>query len=138
MSDRFNWYYFSYLMQHSVQFGVRQCSWDLHGDYVTINVLDRDASLVAQEDLGTVYAKEIQLEWRAPDIDHDYSPKKNQPPRRDHKLLLCKSFHCWNMKAKYHSDRWTVLVSVPRILTQPEHEVEFGDRGCTVVYKCCV
>ena len=122
MSGQFDWKIFSFQMESFLELATTHCSWALYEDVLEMGVYDRHPLRVTEEDKGTVYAKEILLDWRAKDMGPDFSPEKYLP-RRDHEKLLRKSFECRNMRAKNHGNRWTAIVSVPRDITQWEHKV---------------
>ena len=109
-------------MESFLELATTHCSWALYEDVLEMGVYDRHPLRVTEEDKGTVYAKEILLDWRAKDMGPDFSPEKYLP-RRDHGKLLRKSFECRNMRAKNHGNRWTAIVWVPRDRTQWEHKV---------------
>ena len=118
----FDWIRFSLFLTDVVAFTSRQYPYGKKDDRYVVQVLDgRPCPLALQ---GTVYEKQIRLDWTSEDMKMSYKYCYMDGLLRAHDVILKEAFAHYEMEAREWDGGWTVLVWLPKEGQHPIHCVK--------------
>ena len=115
----FDWVRFSLFLTDVVAFTSRQYPYGKKDDRYVVQVLDRRPCPLALR--GTVYEKEIRLDWTSADMKMSYKFCYMDGLLRAHDVILKEAFAHYNMDAREWDGGWTVVVWLPEVGKRPIH-----------------